>query len=125
MKQLTQKEEEIMDRMWDHGPLQVRELQALYDEPQPHVNTLATLVKILEDKGFLGHRALSARCFQYFTRISRDDYRGGTLANVVNKFFGRSYLSAVSALVHEEKISVDELRALISEVEAGTQELKE
>ncbi len=125
MKQLTQKEEEIMDRMWDHGPLQVRELQALYDEPKPHVNTLATLVKILEDKGFLGHRALSARCFQYFARISRDDYRGGTLANVVNKFFGRSYLSAVSALVHEEKISVDELRALISEVEAGTQELKE
>ncbi len=122
MKQLTQKEEEIMDRMWDHGPLQVRELQALYDEPKPHVNTLATLVKILEDKGFLGHRALSARCFQYFARISRDDYRGGTLANVVNKFFGRSYLSAVSALVHEEKISVDELRALISEVEAGTQD---
>ena len=122
MKQLTQKEEEIMDRMWDHGPLQVRELQALYDEPKPHVNTLGTLVKILEDKGFLGHRALSARCFQYFARISRDDYRGGTLANVVNKFFGRSYLSAVSALVHEEKISVDELRALISEVEAGTQD---
>ncbi len=122
MKQLTQKEEEIMDRMWDHGPLQVRELQALYDEPKPHVNTLATLVKILEDKGFLGHRALSARCFQYFARISRDDYRGGTLANVVNKFFGRSYLSAVSALVHEEKISVDELRALISEVEAGAQD---
>ena len=122
MKQLTQKEEEIMDRMWDHSPLQVRELQALYDEPKPHVNTLATLVKILEDKGFLGHRALSARCFQYFARISRDDYRGGTLANVVNKFFGRSYLSAVSALVHEEKISVDELRALISEVEAGTQD---
>lgn len=122
MKQLTQKEEEIMDRMWDHGPLQVRELQALYDEPKPHVNTLATLVKILEEKGFLGHRALSARCFQYFARISRDDYRGGTLANVVNKFFGRSYLSAVSALVHEEKISVDELRALISEVEAGVQD---
>ena len=122
MKQLTQKEEEIMDRMWDHGPLQVRELQALYDEPKPHVNTLATLVKILEDKGFLGHRAFTARCFQYFARISRDDYRGGTLANVVNKFFGRSYLSAVSALVHEEKISVDELRALISEVEAGTQD---
>ena len=80
MKQLTQKEEEIMDRMWEHGPMQVRELQALYDEPQPHVNTLA---------------------------------------NVVNKFFGRSYLSAVSALVKDEKISLDELKALIREVEMG------
>ena len=55
MKQLTQKEEEIMERMWDHGPLLVRELQAYYDEPRPHVNTLATLMKILEENGFLGH----------------------------------------------------------------------
>ena len=119
MKQLTQKEEEIMERMWDHGPLQVRELQALYDEPRPHVNTLATLVKILEEKGFLGHKALTARCFQYFARITREDYRGGTLTNVVNKFFGHSYLSAVSALVRDEKISLDELKALIREVETN------
>ena len=68
MKQLTQKEEEIMERMWDHGPMLVRELQACYDEPRPHVNTLATLMKILEEKGFLGHKAITARCFQYFAR---------------------------------------------------------
>ena len=119
MKQLTQKEEEIMERIWDHGPMQVRELQGYYDEPQPHVNTLATLVKILEEKGFLGHKALTARCFQYFARISRDDYKGGSLANVINKFFGQSYMSAVSALVKDEKISVDELKELIREVETN------
>ena len=45
MKQLTQKEEEIMERMWDHGPMLVRELQSYYDEPRPHVNTLATLMR--------------------------------------------------------------------------------
>ena len=96
MKQLTQKEEEIMERMWDHGPMLVRELQACYDEPRPHVNTLATLMKILEEKGFLGHKAITSRCFQYFARISREEYRGGSLEGVVNKFFGKSYLSAVS-----------------------------
>ncbi len=106
-----------MIRLWDHGPMQVRELQALYDEPQPHVNTLATLVKILEEKGFVGHKALTARCFQYFARISREEYKGGTLANVVGKFFGHSYLNAVSSLVRSEKISVDELKELIKEVE--------
>lgn len=120
MKQLTLKEEEIMERIWDHGPMQVRELQSYYDEPQPHVNTLATLMKILEEKGFLGHTALTARCFQYFARISREDYRGGSLANVVNKFFGHSYMSAVSALVKSEKISVDELKELIREVESSS-----
>ena len=117
MKQLTQKEEEIMERVWNHGPMQVRELQTLYDEPRPHVNTLATLVKILEEKGFLGHRALTARCFQYFARISREEYKGGSLANVVSKFFGNSYRNAVSALVKDEKISIDELKELIREVE--------
>ena len=117
MKSLTQKEEEIMEHYWQYGPMQVRELQAHYEEPQPHVNTLATLVKILEEKGFLGHNALSARCFQYFARITKDEYKGGSLKNVIDKFFNRSYLSAVSTLVREEKISVEELKQLIREVE--------
>ena len=110
-----------MERMWDHGPMLVRELQSYYDEPRPHVNTLATLMKILEEKGFLGHKAITARCFQYFARISREEYRGGSLTNVVNKFFGKSYLSAVSALVKSEKISVEDLKELIREVENGNQ----
>lgn len=117
MKQLTQKEEEIMEHMWEHGPMLVRELQSYYDEPKPHVNTLSTLIKILEEKGFMGHKVITARCFQYYPLIGREEYRGGTLTNVVNKFFGKSYLSAVSALVKSEKISVDELKELIKEVE--------
>lgn len=119
MKTLTAKEEEIMYHYWTYGDMQIRELQSHYDDPKPHVNTLSTLVKILEDKGFLSHRALSARCFQYFATISRDEYCGGSFANVVNKFFGRSYLNAVSALVKDEKISIDELKELIREVEEG------
>ena len=122
MKQLTQKEEEIMERMWDHGPLLVRELQAYYDEPRPHVNTLATLMKILEEKGFLGHKAITARCFQYFARISREEYRGGSLEGVVNKFFGKSYLNAVSALVKSEKVSIEDLKEFIREVEENNQQ---
>ena len=120
MKPLTQKEEEIMERYWQYGPMQIRELQTHYDEPQPHVNTLATLVKILEEKGFLGHTAIMARCFQYFAKISREDYKGGALANMIDKLFGHSYLSAVSALVKTEKISVDELKTLIQEVERAS-----
>ena len=77
---------------------------------------------ILEDKGFLGHKAITARCFQYFARISREEYRGGSLANVVNKFFGKSYLSAVSALVKSEKVSIEDLKELIREVEENNQQ---
>lgn len=117
MKTLTAKEEEIMNHFWKKGSLLIRELQALYADPKPHVNTLATLVRILEEKGFLSHRALTARCFQYFAVITREQYRGGTLRNVINKYFNRSYMNAVSTLVKEEQLSVDDLKALIKQVE--------
>ena len=61
MNTLTNKEEEIMNHYWERGDMQIRELRECYAEPKPHVNTLSTLVHILEDKGFLGHRALTAR----------------------------------------------------------------
>ena len=51
MKKLTNKEKEIMDLYWQHGPMFVRELQELYAEPRPHFNTLSTIVRILERKG--------------------------------------------------------------------------
>ena len=119
MKTLTKKEEEVMNQYWENGEMQVRELQSHYDDPKPHVNTLSTLVHILEEKGFLSHKALTARCYKYFPVLSRDDYKRGTLNNVVNKFFGKSYLGVVSALVSEEKVSVDDLKELIRKVEQG------
>jgi len=117
MKTLTAKEEEIMNHIWDNGELQIRELQALYGEPRPHVNTLSTIVRILEEKGFLAHRPVSTRCYKYYAKVSRDDYRSSSLAGVIDKFFGKSYLGAVSTLVSEEKISLDELKELIRQIE--------
>lgn len=119
MKPLTKREEEIMERYWDKGGMHIRELQALYDDPKPHVNTLSTLVHILEDKGFLAHKAVTAKSYKYFPVLSRDDYRRGSLKNVVDKFFGKSYLGVVSALVKDENVSLDDLRELIKKVEEG------
>ena len=119
MKPLTKREEEIMERYWEKGGMHIRELQALYDDPKPHVNTLSTLVHILEDKGFLAHKAVTAKSYKYFPVLSRDDYRRGSLKNVVDKFFGKSYLGVVSALVKDENVSLDDLRELIKKVEEG------
>lgn len=52
MKRLTNKEKEIMDLYWQHGPMFVKELLDYYDEPKPHFNTLSTMVRILEKNGF-------------------------------------------------------------------------
>lgn len=116
MKRLTAKEEEVMGWFWEKGPLFVRELLSFYDEPKPHFNTLSTVVRGLEEKGFVGHKAYG-NTYQYYALVSRDDYRKGTLRSVISKYFDNSYRGVVSMLVQEEKISVEELKELIKQVE--------
>jgi len=116
MQKLTTKEEELMCFFWEKGPLFVKDILDFYNEPKPHFNTLSTIVRGLEDKEFLSHKAYG-NTYQYYAVISKEQYSQGTLKNVVNKYFGNSYLHAVSALVKSEKISVEELKKLISEVE--------
>ena len=118
MKRLTAKEEEVMGWFWEKGPLFVRELLSFYDEPKPHFNTLSTVVRGLEEKGFVGHKTYG-NTYQYYATVSRDDYRRGTLRGVISKYFDNSYLGVVSTLVQEEKISVKELKELIKQVEEG------
>ena len=113
---LTEKEEQIMQMLWQHGPLLVRQMVELYPEPRPHVNTVSTLVRILEQKGHVGHTVEGgSHRFHAITQI--ENVRSSRLAGFIKNYFSNSYLGAVSALVKEEKISVDELRELIDMVE--------
>lgn len=116
MKKLTKKEETIMNLFWEKGRLFVRELRELYPEPKPHFNTLSTQVRHLEDNGFLDHTAYGPT-YQYFPVVSREEYGRSSISTIIGKCFSNSYLSVVSALVHEEKITLDELKNLISEIE--------
>lgn len=118
MKGLTAKEEEIMGYFWKKGPLFVKEMLAFYEEPKPHFNTLSTIVRGLEEKGFLGHRTYG-NTYQYYPVMSESDFRKVTLRNVISKYFNNSYLNAVSSLVEEEDISLNELKELIQKVEKG------
>jgi len=117
MQKLTAKEEELMCFFWEKGALFVKDILDYYDEPKPHFNTLSTIVRGLEEKGFLSHKTYG-NTYQYYAVISKEEYSRGTLKNVINKYFGNSYLHAVSALVKNENISVDDLKKLISEVES-------
>lgn len=119
MKKLTKKEAEIMNLFWEHGAMFVRELRELYPEPRPHINTLSTMVRILESNGYLSHKAFGPS-YQYYPLVSREDYSRSSLSGVISSCFGNSYLRAVSTLVREEKISLDELRQLIDQIENGS-----
>ena len=116
MKRLTTKEKEIMELYWQHGPLFVKELLEYYDEPRPHFNTLSTTVRILEKKGFLDHKQFGTS-YQYFPTISEQEYGRSSLTGIIKNYFDDSYLSAVSSFVMEEKISVEELKELIEQIE--------
>ena len=118
MKRLTPKEEQVMELLWEHGPLFVREMLEYYEEPHPHFNTVSTVVRMLEEQGYIAHKAYG-RNHQYYAAMSRDDFKKKTLKGVISKYFNNSYLGAVSTLVKEEDISLDELKELINEVEKG------
>ena len=86
-----------------------------------HFNTLSTIVRGLEEKGFLAHHTYG-NTYQYYAVVSESDFSKRTLKSVISKYFNNSYLSAVSSLVKEEDISLDDLKKLIQEVEQGNDE---
>lgn len=116
MEKLTRREEELMRCFWSHGPLFVRELVDLAPEPKPHFNTISTMVRGLEAKGYVGHKSFG-NTYQYYPLVDEQAFSRRTLGSVIDRYFKHSSLGAVSALVEEERLSVADLRELIDRIE--------
>jgi BlaI family transcriptional regulator, penicillinase repressor len=119
-KLLTGLELQVMNLLWDKGKAFVK---ALVDEwphvPKPAYNTVSTVVRILEEKEFVGHEAFG-RSHQYFPLILREEYQKNLMKNVLLNVFAGNVTSMVSTLVDNEKISgseLDAIRKLIDEAE--------
>ena len=118
MKRLSKKKEEIMNLFWKHGRMYVRELRELYPDPKPHFNTLSTQVRSLESDGYVRHVAVGAN-YRYSAAITREEYSNMSLSGFVGKYFSNSYMNVISSFVSEEKITLDELKQLIHQIEEG------
>lgn len=105
-----------MNIFWAHEPLFIRDLISYMPEPRPHYNTVATLVKFLEEKGFV-EREPMANSFRYKVIITKRQYHGDTVSEVVARYYDNSYLSLVSQFVEEDKMDIQELKDLISQIE--------
>ena len=116
MKKLTQKEEEIMNVFWEKGPMFIKELKEQYADQQLHYNTLSTIVRGLEEKGFIAHEQFG-NTYRYFAAISNEAYRKKTLGTVVKKYFDNSYKNVVSHFVRDENLSLEQLKQIIKEIE--------
>nr|WP_294786088.1 BlaI/MecI/CopY family transcriptional regulator [uncultured Flavobacterium sp.] len=121
MQKLTNKEEEIMMILWKLKKAFVKEIQAEITEDQPHYNTLSTIVRNLEEKGYVGHNAFG-NTHQYFPVVKIEDYRKGFMKTAIDNYFNSSYKSMVSFFAKEEKISADELREILSMIENKDEE---
>lgn len=115
MKQLTQAEEEIMQILWTLEKAFVKDIVDEYPEPKPAYNTISTLIRILEKKGFVGYEAFG-KSHQYFPLINKDDYSQKYLNRFVDKYFSGSYKELVSFFTKQEEMSVKDLERLLEEL---------
>ncbi|MFW0735940.1 BlaI/MecI/CopY family transcriptional regulator [Flavobacterium sp.] len=116
MQKLTNKEEEIMHILWKLKKAFVKEIQAEITEDQPHYNTLSTIVRNLEEKGYVNHSAFG-NTHQYYPLVSIEEYRKGFMNTAIDNYFNSSYKSMVSFFAKEEKISAAELREILTMIE--------
>ena len=122
MQKLTNKEEEIMHILWKLKKAFVKEVIAEITEDQPHYNTLSTIIRNLEEKGFVSHNAFG-NTHQYFPIVSIEDYRKRFMNTAIDNYFNSSYKNMVSFFAKEEKISATELREILAMIESQKEEI--
>ncbi|SDS19671.1 Predicted transcriptional regulator [Gillisia sp. Hel1_33_143] len=116
MEKLTNKEEEIMHILWKLKKAFVKEILAEITEENLHYNTVSTIVRNLEDKGYVSHQAFG-KTHQYFPMVTKEVFKKQFMNTATQKFFDNSYKSMVSYFAKEEKISAEELREILELIE--------
>ncbi|MFK5878901.1 MAG: BlaI/MecI/CopY family transcriptional regulator [Flavobacteriaceae bacterium] len=115
MEKLTNKEEEIMQALWQLEKGFVKDVVNLLPN-NPHYNTVSTTIRKMEEKGFVKHIAYG-KTHQYYPAISKEEYRKSFMNKTINNYFENSYKNVVSFFASEEKISVKELKEIIKLIE--------
>lgn len=114
MKELTKAEEQIMQELWTLEKAFVKEIVDKLPEPKPAYNTVSTIIRILEKKGFVDHYAYG-KTHQYFPLISKTDYTKSYFKNFLSGYFSNSFQEMVSFFAKEDKMSLSELEEIIKE----------
>ena len=115
MKTLTKAEEQVMQVIWKLKEGFIRDVMDAMPSPKPHQNTIATILKILVDKEFVGIKVFG-RQHQYYPLVSKDAYSKATMKNLVKGYFGGSFSEAVSFMVKENSISLEDLETLLQQL---------
>ena len=118
MKTLTKAEEEVMQVLWRLGKSLLREIINEMPEPKPHQNTVATVLKILVEKEFVGIEVIG-RMHQYYVLVNKDIYSKGRVKSLVKRYYEGSFSNIVSSMVKENNLSIEELELLLKKLKKG------
>jgi BlaI family penicillinase repressor len=111
MKELTKAEEQVMRILWDLKEGIVKDILEQMPDPKPAYNTVSTVIRVLESKGFADHKAYG-NSYVYFPVVAEKDYKHFAFDKVMHNYFGNSYEHLVSFLVNEKKLDMNELEEL-------------
>ena len=121
---LTRAEEEVMQVLWDLGEGLVHDVLQRFPEPRPAYNTVSTIIRILEQKGFVDHRAYG-RTYVYYPLVARKEYTRSYFRNMVANHFGNSYRSLVSFFTDDSNLGLNELEEIRSMIDQEIRKKKE
>lgn len=120
MKELTKAEEQIMQLLWEQEKAFVKDIVEQIPAPKPAYNTVSTIIRILEKKGFIGHIAYG-KTHEYFPLISRKDYTRTYMRNFMRNYFSGSFQEMVSFFAKDDKMSLSDLDELVEDVKRDLQ----
>ena len=115
MKTLTKAEEEIMQVLWRLGGSFLKDITNGMPNPKPHQNTVATILKILVEKEFVGIEVFG-RMHRYYTLVNKDVYSKGRVKSLVKKYYEGSFSNIVSSMVKENNLSIEDLELLVKQL---------
>ncbi len=115
MKELTKAEDQVMQILWEMKKGFVKDIIERLPEPKPAYNTISTIVRILESKGFVDHKAYG-KTHEYFPVISREKYTKFYLNNMLTGYFNGSFKNLVSFFAKENNLDVNDIEKLLNEV---------
>ena len=115
MKELTKAEEQIMQELWVLEKAFVKDIIDRLPDPKPAYNTVSTIIRILEKKGFVDHFAYG-KTHQYFPVVSKNDYTKSYFKNFLSGYFSNSFQEMVSFFAKEDKMSLSDLEDIVKEV---------
>ena len=121
MQRLTKAEEEVMQYLWEIGEATVSQIIDQMPEPRPPHSTISSIMRILEKKGAVDHKAYG-RTYEYFPLVSREDYSTRSLKRLAKDYFGGSVGKMVSFLVQSDDLSLNDLEEIRQKLDSKNTE---